>query len=234
MTKARDIANLVDSNGDVVSGALDNVPASDNASALTTGTLPDGRFPATLPAISGANLTGVAPTQATVEALNIDLPAANISGTLDSARLPAGTIINTTRGITGNEGTGTFGISSTSMTDTTLGFTINKQISASYLTGVMTFSFGSDFTNTKWIASMTVRRGSTNVFDTLDQTNGFFWHLGDDQNHRRDYYWYTTGHLFDNTSGTGNQTYDWYVMAHSNSGMIRGGGIRYIIYEVKT
>lgn len=68
MTKARDIANLVDSNGDVVSGALDNVPASDNASALTTGTLPDGRFPATLPASSGANLTA--------------LPAANLTGTL--------------------------------------------------------------------------------------------------------------------------------------------------------
>ena len=45
MTRARDIANLVDANGDIVAGALDNVPASDNASALTTGTLPDGRFP---------------------------------------------------------------------------------------------------------------------------------------------------------------------------------------------
>ena len=39
MTRARDIANLVDANGDIVAGALDNVPASDNASALTTGTL---------------------------------------------------------------------------------------------------------------------------------------------------------------------------------------------------
>ena len=87
MTKARDIANLVDSNGDVVTGALDNVPASDNASALTTGTLPDGRFPTTLPAISGANLTGVAPTKATVEALNIDLPAANLTGTVADARI---------------------------------------------------------------------------------------------------------------------------------------------------
>ena len=29
MTRARDIANLVDSNGDVVAGALDNVPAAD-------------------------------------------------------------------------------------------------------------------------------------------------------------------------------------------------------------
>lgn len=46
-----------------------------NASNLGSGTVPDARFPATLPALSGANLT----------ALN----ATNIaSGTLDSARLP--------------------------------------------------------------------------------------------------------------------------------------------------
>tara|TARA_A200000159_G_scaffold31554_1_gene28120 strand:+ start:542 stop:1408 length:867 start_codon:yes stop_codon:yes gene_type:complete len=70
------MSDLLDSSGDVKSGALDNVPASDNASALTSGTLPDGRFPATLPAASGANLT----------ALN----ATNVaSGTLAAARLPA-------------------------------------------------------------------------------------------------------------------------------------------------
>ena len=79
MTKTRDIADLLDANGDVKLGALDNVPASNDASALTTGTLdssrlpssvfdasslttgtlPDGRFPTTLPAVSGANLTGM-------------------------------------------------------------------------------------------------------------------------------------------------------------------------------
>ena len=42
--------------------------ASVSASDLTAGTLPDGRFPATLPAASAANLTAV--------------PAANITGTL--------------------------------------------------------------------------------------------------------------------------------------------------------
>jgi hypothetical protein len=47
-----------------------------SASDLTTGTLPDARFPATLPAISGANLT--------------NLSAANLaSGTIPAARLPA-------------------------------------------------------------------------------------------------------------------------------------------------
>ena len=44
MTKARHTANLVDANGDVKSSALDNVPASNDASALTTGTLPDARL----------------------------------------------------------------------------------------------------------------------------------------------------------------------------------------------
>ena len=29
MTRARDIADLVDANGDIVAGALDNVPAAD-------------------------------------------------------------------------------------------------------------------------------------------------------------------------------------------------------------
>lgn len=43
-TKTRDISDLLDANGDVKSGALDNVPASDNASALTTGTLPNARL----------------------------------------------------------------------------------------------------------------------------------------------------------------------------------------------
>ena len=33
-----------------------------NATQLTSGTIPDARFPATLPAISGANLTGIAAT----------------------------------------------------------------------------------------------------------------------------------------------------------------------------
>ncbi|MDA8919419.1 hypothetical protein N9I13_00295 [bacterium] len=45
MTKARDIADLLDANGDVKSASLDNVPASDNASALTSGTLPNARLP---------------------------------------------------------------------------------------------------------------------------------------------------------------------------------------------
>ena len=45
MTKARDLADLLDATGDVKSVALDNVPASNDASALTTGTLPNARLP---------------------------------------------------------------------------------------------------------------------------------------------------------------------------------------------
>ena len=36
MSKQRNISDLLDANGDVKSTALDNVPASDNAGALTT------------------------------------------------------------------------------------------------------------------------------------------------------------------------------------------------------
>jgi hypothetical protein len=44
MSKARNLADLLDANGDVASGALDNVPPSNDASALTTGTLPIARI----------------------------------------------------------------------------------------------------------------------------------------------------------------------------------------------
>ena len=46
MTRTRNMSDLLDSSGDVKSGALDNVPASNDASALTTGTLPAARLPA--------------------------------------------------------------------------------------------------------------------------------------------------------------------------------------------
>ena len=46
MSRARDLADLLDASGDVKSAALDNVPASNDASALTTGTLPAARIAA--------------------------------------------------------------------------------------------------------------------------------------------------------------------------------------------
>lgn len=229
MSNARNLSNLLGTGATIATAKI----ADD---AITSAKIADDAVVAAAIADDAIVAAAIADDAVGSAAIATDAVGADAlsSSAISTGDFPSGTIIKTTRGTTGNEGTGTFSISATSQTDTTLGFTINKQISASTLIGVLTFSFGSDFTAQKWIASMTVRRGSTNVFDTLDTTNGFFWHLGDDQNHRRDYYWYTTGHFFDNTSGTGDQTYDWYIMANSNSGAIRGGGIRYIIHEVKT
>ena len=59
-----------------------------SASNLTSGTLPDARFPATLPAASAANLTAVPAANITgtlpaISATNLtSIPAANITGTL--------------------------------------------------------------------------------------------------------------------------------------------------------
>jgi len=92
-----------------------------NADNLTSGTVPDARFPATLPAISGANLTnldaddlasGTVPDArfpATLPALNgsalTALNATNVaSGTLASDRLPT---VPTTKGGTGLTAIGT-------------------------------------------------------------------------------------------------------------------------------
>ena len=45
MSNARNLADIITGNFDVPLGALDNVPPSNDASALTTGTLPVGRLP---------------------------------------------------------------------------------------------------------------------------------------------------------------------------------------------
>ena len=63
MSKTRNISDLLDANGDVKSGALDNVPASNDASALTTGTLPNARLssvPNSALANSSINVNGTA------------------------------------------------------------------------------------------------------------------------------------------------------------------------------
>ena len=75
MSRARDLADIVSGGFDVPLASLDNVPASDDASALTTGTLPAARLPATLPALDGSALTS--------------LSAANLTGTVPNASFPA-------------------------------------------------------------------------------------------------------------------------------------------------
>jgi len=59
MSKARDLGNLLDTSGDVVSGSLDNVPT---------------------------------PSKTSIEALGIGVPAANLTGTIANARIPAGAV----------------------------------------------------------------------------------------------------------------------------------------------
>ena len=56
MSQARDLGNLLDTDGDVVSGSLDNVPT---------------------------------PSKTSIEALSIDVPAANLTGSIAEARIPS-------------------------------------------------------------------------------------------------------------------------------------------------
>ncbi|QZI95124.1 hypothetical protein Melnitz3EXVC039M_177 [Methylophilales phage Melnitz-3 EXVC039M] len=145
----------------------------------------------------------------------------------------AGKIVAVHRGTAGNESTGTFQTSNNTYLDTTINCTFTKVQTNSYIVGTIIQSFGSDFTATKWIANTKMMYGSSMVTDTMDGTNGYFVHYGDDQNHRRDYYIYTTQHIYHNLSSSGSVTYDWYIKgSHSSSGPIRGGGIRWLLYEI--
>ena len=62
MSRARDLADIISGGFDVPLASLDNVPASNDASALTTGTLPSARLPATLPARDGSCLLYTSPS----------------------------------------------------------------------------------------------------------------------------------------------------------------------------
>ena len=76
MSNARNLARLiVDSGGDVDVSSLGNVPPSNDASALTTGTLPVGRLPSS--GVDASSLT---------------------TGSLGTARLPAGSVIQVVQG----------------------------------------------------------------------------------------------------------------------------------------
>jgi len=55
MSNARNLADVISGNYDVPLGALDNVPPSNDASALTTGTLPVDRLPSS--GVSASSLT---------------------------------------------------------------------------------------------------------------------------------------------------------------------------------
>ena len=90
MSKARNISDLLDANGDVKSGALDNVPASDDASALTTGTLPNARLasvPNSALANSAITINGSATSLGSSISVATTDASSLTSGTLPNARL---------------------------------------------------------------------------------------------------------------------------------------------------
>jgi hypothetical protein len=80
MSRARNLADLLDANGDVASGALDNVPPSNDASALTTGTLPIAR-------IADGDVTTAK------LASTLDLSGKTVNFGLASADMPSGSVV---------------------------------------------------------------------------------------------------------------------------------------------
>jgi len=94
-----------DTNGVLSWAAVDLTALS--ASNLTSGTVPDARFPATLPAASAANLTAIPAANITgtlpaISAANLtNIPAANITGTLPAIDGSNLTGISTTATVAG-------------------------------------------------------------------------------------------------------------------------------------
>jgi|TARA_A100001015_G_scaffold307752_1_gene404150 hypothetical protein len=110
-----------------LTGTIDGSDLSNmNASNLASGTLPDARFPATLPAVSGANLTNI-PTDLVNDTSpqlggNLDLNSNNITGT---GNIPAANLTGALPAIDGSALTGISGggkigqVVSTTKTDKT-------------------------------------------------------------------------------------------------------------------
>jgi len=114
-----------DASGNTSWSAIDLTALS--ASNLTSGTIPDARFPATLPAASAANLTSI--------------PAANITGTLPAlsaanlTSIPAANITGTLPAIDGSNLTGISGGISDVVSDTTPQLGGNLDLNSKNITG---------------------------------------------------------------------------------------------------
>ncbi len=89
-----------------------------SASNLTSGTVPDARFPATLPAASGANLTNLPAANITgtlpaISAANLtNIPAGNLTGTVADARISTLTASKLTGALPAIDGSALTGVSS--------------------------------------------------------------------------------------------------------------------------
>ena len=188
-----------------------------NATKLTTGTIPDARFPATLPTVSGANLTNLNGSNissgtiaaARVETLNQNTTgtAANLSGTPNvilgvttTGNLSSQTITGTS--ITGTSITAT-SIAGTSITGTSIG--IGTTLPANTFQQRATGSTELQVTSDTAAASITVGREPG-----VDNTNNAEFRYGHD----------TSGFPFSNEQsldiinyGTGN--FNYYLSANN-------------------
>ena len=186
MTRARDIANLVDANGDIVAGALDNVPASNDASALTTGTLDaarlpttgvdasslstgtlDGaRLPSTLPAIDGSALTGVI-------ADLVDDTTPQLGGALDAQSYAITSVGNMTARTEGNGTTFDMRAGSAKAAmfynhpSNSVTHSLNTSSASDISSGVYRINYSSYFNQTRPYAM----NNSHQMFNHMDQTS---------------------------------------------------------------
>ena len=150
MSKARNLARLiVDSSGDVDSSALSNVPASDDASALTTGTLDIariangavtatklasgaaatnlGNYVSTFNGSTGA-VTGVASFNGSTGAVSYTAPVTSVNGQTGAVSVSSGMSVDTNTSSTATTYTiGTYVLAR----DTTIG--INSDVTSGWL-----------------------------------------------------------------------------------------------------
>ena len=88
-----------------------------NASNLNSGTIPDARFPSTLPAISGANLTGIAVTDNIRTNTNATfLQNVNVSGTTTATTFIGDLTGDVTGDVTGTASNATLAVSAQGLT----------------------------------------------------------------------------------------------------------------------
>ena len=88
-----------------------------NASNLSSGTIPDARFPSTLPAISGANLTGIAVTDNIRTNTNATfLQNVNVSGTTTATTFIGDLTGDVTGDVTGTASNATLAVSAQGLT----------------------------------------------------------------------------------------------------------------------
>ena len=133
MSNARNLARLiVDSGGDVDVSSLGNVPPSNDASALTTGTLPVGRLPSS--GVDAGSLT---------------------TGTLPTSQLPVGTVLQvvSVRGVGGDT------LYSQGVNVTTVSASITPTSSSSKILIIADgYAYGNGGSNT-WIGGNITRNG---------------------------------------------------------------------------